>query len=465
MICKICNKEIKPKGVPRHLTCVHIISPEEYYLKYIGDITYCKTCGGKTKFINIEIGYRDYCSNACVSRSEKVKQKTKETFLREYGVENVSQSEIIKDIVKNNNIQKYGVECKFHSKEFKDKSRESCLQRYGVENVFQLKEIQEKARRSLRKQFYENLTSTNRLQDKVIPLFNLEDYNGVSNQYPWKCNQCGNEFEDHLDDGHVPRCPTCYPSVSSGTSSYEVEISDFLSSYNINHILNSRSVIPPLEIDIYIPDHNIAIEFDGLYWHSEQNGTSNDYHLNKTELCNSQNIDLPHIFEDEWIYKKDIVKSMILNKIQKTQIEYDECHINQLNDPFVKDFLDNNHIDGYITGEHYGLYSNENLLMLITLNYEHNHILRFWYKDNSCSNLFKYYIDYFKQKNILNNISLSDDIRYSNHNFYIECGFQLIDKIKPKFYYLSNSIRFFSNEEYVHDRIWDCGNYVFDIAF
>ena len=47
----------------------------------------------------------------------------------------------------------------------------------------------------------------------------------------------------------------------------------------------------------------IAVEFDGMYWHSEENKPQN-YHLNKTNLCEAKGIQLVHIFEkNEWLYK------------------------------------------------------------------------------------------------------------------------------------------------------------------
>jgi len=66
-----------------------------------------------------------------------------------------------------------------------------------------------------------------------------------------------------------------------------------------------------------LPDLKIAFEFNGLYWHNEEH-KPNNYHLNKTELCEEKGIQLIHIWEDDWRYKQDIVKSMILNKLGKT---------------------------------------------------------------------------------------------------------------------------------------------------
>ena len=70
-----------------------------------------------------------------------------------------------------------------------------------------------------------------------------------------------------------------------------------------------------LAIDIFIKNRNLAIEINGVYWHSESMGKYKDYHLYKTEKCNEIGISLVHILDYEWIYKKPIIQSIILNKL------------------------------------------------------------------------------------------------------------------------------------------------------
>ena len=74
------------------------------------------------------------------------------------------------------------------------------------------------------------------------------------------------------------------------------------------------------ELDIYIPEFKLAFEFNGLWWHNELNRSPN-YHLDKTNKCESKGIDIFHIFEDDWLLKKDLIKSMILNKLRTTPIK------------------------------------------------------------------------------------------------------------------------------------------------
>ncbi|MBR4316364.1 MAG: hypothetical protein IKP65_05310 [Alphaproteobacteria bacterium] len=71
---------------------------------------------------------------------------------------------------------------------------------------------------------------------------------------------------------------------------------DFIKSiYPYDIIENDKTMIKPYELDIYIPEKQVAIEFDGIYWHNEENKPKN-YHLMKTELCEEKGIHLIHIF-------------------------------------------------------------------------------------------------------------------------------------------------------------------------
>lgn len=75
---------------------------------------------------------------------------------------------------------------------------------------------------------------------------------------------------------------------------------------------NVRDVIAPKELDIYLPEKRVAIEFNGNFWHSiefqerylpEVKNTL----LEKTLLCEDRGIHLIHVFEDEWAEKRDEV--------------------------------------------------------------------------------------------------------------------------------------------------------------
>lgn len=132
-----------------------------------------------------------------------------------------------------------------------------------------------------------------------------------------KCPSCGNYGRHRIDNSislksktlTLRLCKQCADKLTA--SHYEQEIADYISTfYNGAIIRNSREVIAPLELDLYYPEKQIAIEFNGDYWHDE-NHKQKDYHLNKYLQCKEKGILLVSIFESEWLSKKEEIKSYL----------------------------------------------------------------------------------------------------------------------------------------------------------
>lgn len=111
------------------------------------------------------------------------------------------------------------------------------------------------------------------------------------------------------------RCPICAYMTSNG----QKELYDYLKSLGFNVIENDRTLIYPKELDIVIPDKKIAIEYCGLYWHSEKMGKDKNYHLNKLKACQDIGYKLITIFEDEWLYRNDIVRNILMSTLDITK--------------------------------------------------------------------------------------------------------------------------------------------------
>ena len=245
----------------------------------------------------------------------------------------------------------------------------------------------------------------------------------------------------------------CRKCSNNGTSIMEENIKKFISDLNIDFIENSKNIIKPLELDIYIPSNNLAIEFDGLYWHNELH-KPNDYHLNKTKECQSNNIQLIHIFEDEWMFKENIVKSRIKNILGLTQnrIYGRKCIIKEVNIKDSKLFLDNNHIQGKVNSSiNIGLYYNNELVSLMCFNkprsgigskYDGYELSRFCNKLDttvigSASKLLKYFENMYQPKEIKSYA----DLRWSEGNLYKTLGFELNHINEPNYWYIINNQR------------------------
>lgn len=177
----------------------------------------------------------------------------------------------------------------------------------------------------------------------------------------WVCDK-GHEWKsdiDHQSGGNS--CPKCSHQVSKA----EEEIADYVTSIlpDTKVLTSYRKIINPYELDIYIPDLKIAIEFNGLYWHTESQGKDRNYHYNKWKKCKDQDIQLITIWEDEWRDKQDIIKSMLAHKLgvsQGKKVYARKTNLMHLEDnQQVKKFLNTYHIQGYCPGRHYvGLIDN-----------------------------------------------------------------------------------------------------------
>ena len=379
-------------------------------------IVQCDICGKEKMIIynkymkNIE-KYNIYsCSNKCATF------KNKKTCLEKYGVEN------------------------FYNKE---KYKNTCLEKYGVENVFQTEENK-------------NMSSVNRKKywNKKLKEFGVLSFE-ENNNYKLKCD-CNKDhnFIIHRDLLHNRKqlktilCTTCNPPKSFFISGKEIQLQNYIRDFYNGEIKNSiRTIINPYELDIYLPELKLAFEFDGIFWHNEQH-KNNNYHLNKTELCEQQGIQLIHIYEDDWLYKQDIVKSIILNKLGKNIINIfaNKCEIKEIIDnKLVRTFLDTNHIQGFVCSKiKIGLFYENELVSLMNFekyNGEYE-LLRFCNKLNtnvigSASRLFKNFIKKYNPTEITTYVDRS----YSQGEFYETLGFKFVEKTEPNYYYIVDGIR------------------------
>lgn len=233
-------------------------------------------------------------------------------------------------------------------------------------------------------------------------------------------------------------------------SEAEHELEDFLREININNIILNEKEVIGKELDLYLPDHNLAIEFNGLFWHSYglnySTGTMKSYknkHLIKTQLCEDKNIQLLHINENEWVVKKDIWKSMIKSKLICTKkIFARKCEIKEISFKESNKFILENHISGNRNANiNIGLYYKNELVSIMTFgapliktkNYQYE-LIRFCNKKNytitgGASRLLSYFE---RNYNPLNIVSYANR-RWSNGNLYDKLGFEFQNDSIPNF--------------------------------
>jgi len=375
--------------------------------------------------------------------------KKKQTNLDKYGVEQPQQNKEIKNKSYKTMIEKYGVKTPIENVEIKEKIKNTCLSKYGVKNPFCSVDIRKKISETINKNTIE----------KYKNKFNIVGIN--DDKYSILCEK-GHIYEINKSlfnqriTYNVEICTICNP-VGHFSSDSENKLFNFIKeNYNGEIIENDRSIINPYELDIYLPELNLAFEFNGLYWHSELYKDKN-YHKIKSDLCLEKNIQLIHIWEDDWNHKQEIVKSMILNKIGESgeKIYARKCEIKEIIDnKLIRDFLNKNHLNGTSNASiKLGLFYENELVSLITFGKKRKfmnskskegeyELLRFCNKLNTnviggASKLFTHFIKNYN----FTEITTYADRSYSNGNLYKILGFNFVSKTQPGYFYIVDGIR------------------------
>jgi hypothetical protein len=323
-----------------------------------------------------------------------------------------------------------------------------------------------------------------------------------------KCRACGTIKSQLTICGHWKNV-VCNKCTGHGIhrSKGEDQIAEFLVSHGIEYESNI-SFVGRSEVDIYIKSHNLAIEYDGILWHSvgttyPNNAVSEKIirarRINKQKKLSERGIHLVTIFENEWNLKRDIVKSILLAKLSifERKIFARKCSVRAVSVAEQRDFLEENHLQGYAPGSiSLGLFHNGLLIALASFSKrsigrgcrnDNMELIRFCVKKytsavGGLSKLISH------AKTIVNVPIISYcDKRYSNGRGYISAGFKLLRETPPNYFYTKNCILLESRHKYQkhklvafnsyttsktesqimyeakYRKIYDCGNMVFII--
>ncbi len=452
------------------------------------------------------------CRNEWLSKEEVVKkrvEKAEETLNEKYGDSTFRNVEKIKKTKKDrygdsnyNNLEKmkatkekrHGDPFYANLKEMRRKNKE----KYGNRQISKTEYYSSKREKTDFKKFFNKLVNLDRLSDKVEPLFSLDEYEGVRyyKEYEFKCLECNAKFEDHLMSGHVPRCPSCYP-IKDYSSKAEKEIFEYVSKLlDVEVQRNVENVLEQKELDIFVLEKNLAIEFNGLYWHSENAGDkSKEYHLQKTNQCEEKEIHLVHIFEDEWIDKQNIVKNRLKHLLDKNHQRLcgRDCSLKEVTTKKKNEFLNQHHLQGPVSDKVcYGLYYQNDLVSLMSFGktrYDNGwEIYRFCNSNVSVVGGASKLLHKFTEDYNPDRIVSYADRRWSmkGNTFYNKIGFEFENATDPNYWYMKDyrerEYRFKYRKSQLenileefdssltewenmqmngYDRIWDCGNLKF----
>lgn len=450
---------------------------EQLWLYFHGytDRPHCSICGNPVKtFINFNQGYVKYCCPTCAQKDPEVRSKNNTTNIQRYG-EDYHKKAVEKS--RQTKLQKYG-DSNYNNPE---KTRITCLEKFGVTNAMKSPDIVKKgeetcirkygAKRKILSQEYQKINRMridDKLKERYPEVIEVKN-NGAS--FICRCTDksCDKCLEKQFQIGYdlyyerkfvykTEICPIKNRLFFNKDTYIEKFIKDILSTHNIQYIPNDRKILSGKEIDIYIPDHNLAIECNGIFWHSTTNPNNLPltYHYDKWESCKDQNIQLLSIWEDQIINKSEIIKGLVLSKlgIYDTRIQARQCSVKVVLQDETSKFLEMNHLQGSISGSiRYGLYYRDELISIMVFGRKRKALGSKDEKDTyelyrycnklgvhviaGASRLFKHFVK--EHPNCVVESFSSNDI--SMGNLYKKLGFKLVGGQKFSYWYIDKTMQ------------------------
>lgn len=343
-------------------------------------------------------------------------------------------------LMEETNLNRYGNKSVMQVDSIKKKQIQAVKDNNNGVHILAVKETRIDRDKKINKRFLERLPG--KLISRTVDLLTV------------KMDACGHTIDVHKQVFYnraalgMDLCTTCY-SGKDFTSFNEKELGNIIESYG--HKIIRRKRFGKHEADIYIPSIRVAIEYNGLYWHSEL-FKDNKYHQTKYLKLKELGINLIQVWEDDWINKKEMVLSRIKSKINNTNKRYygRKCEIRILNSKDYYKFLRDNHTQSSCPSKHkIGLYSNDLLVAVMGFgktrkfmggNGIDNELLRFANLLNcsvvgGASKLFKYYI-----KNLWDGEKIISyhDCSWGSNTFYEKLGMDFDSMTVPNYWYILN---------------------------
>ena len=391
----------------------------------------CVVCGRPTMFRSIVEGYCECCSPECAVKNPNRLVKTHNTCLERYGVTNPSKLDDVKKKKKDTFTSHYGDTSPIQLESTKNTIKE----RYGTENVSQLENIKEKKKDTLTKHYgsYEVAKQEMYKSSAVTKKERYGDSNynnrpkaemtcierhGVSNPF-----NIPGVFEKGLNkrlfnDAYKKVAIKNIGQYCDAEQFVENILKKLLKEHNINFTKHDRKVLDGRELDFYIPSRNIAIECNGIYWHSEVYKTNN-YHYKKFVDCMNKGVQLITIWGDQVRRQPEVIKNMILSKlgVYNVRLYARKCTIRECSKQDA-DIILTNHVQGCGQSSiRIGLYYNNEIVSVMTFGKKRGciggtgteneyELIRYCVKPGyqivgGASKLMKYFISHFKPSKIV----------------------------------------------------------------
>lgn len=424
------------------------------------DYPTCEGCGNRLSSLHwqpflkpehrkdpaIKQGYRPFCGKSCAYRYGTKQESYKKTSLEKWGVEHPMKSQLVIEKIKVTNLAKYGDAVP--NKWAGDKFVKTLVEKYGVEKVRHIPGVSLKIAEAKLKKTAELLPTKIQQMEKLFDVVcttqptahlapNINDI-----ELGWR-HKCGREYVSNISFRGIRVCPSC----SSSTSRGERAILKFVEELGFMAVSRDRTVIAPKELDIWIPEKRLAIEFDGTYWHSAK-FESRSKSVEKLNLCDTHGVQLITLQEHLWVQKPNQVLSRLRSILGKNEtIDGRKTAVVELTQPESSQFLWDHHLQGPARASvHLGLRSGDELVAVATFGrprWSKKHdweLIRMAFRSGTtvvggAAKLLKAF-----RKNRTGSVVSYADRCWSTGNVYRQLGFSFSHNTAPSYWWCHHSL-------------------------
>lgn len=335
------------------------------------EVPRCDAC--KQQVVNWStknLRYSRFCSSQCAQRHTSVREKKQQTCLARFGVTTNLQHPENQKKSQATNLKKYGFANAAQSAEVISKIRQSHRDHWGVDNASQHPDVKQRITQTHQARYQRDRHSQRHISQEVLDL-----KNNAQLMRHWFCDlqMPVTEIAETLGVNHSQLCVHFKNNLGidisrHGVSTVERQIREFVSA-RVPCEFNNRSLIAPRELDIVIPQHRLAIEVDGLAWHTELRGKHPSYHWEKHQQCRRLGWRLMNILDLEWQQKPQLTQSRIQSALGlNARIGARTCDLVELSAREASDFLRENHTQGDCASSvRLGLTQAQGLVAVLTL--------------------------------------------------------------------------------------------------
>jgi len=419
----------------------------------------------------------------------EVREAAKIKWINSMGVDNPGKCQRVKEKIKNTNISRRGHRSVLSSPDIKSKIKDTMLSRYGVDNPAKNKEIAAKRGESRKTNYYD---------PDVLDKLNNPEWLKNENKLGKSVGQIALDLG--ISSSNLCKYYAKYniEIMHHYSSSHEQVLCDYLDEIKIPYLKKDRKTIYPYELDILIPNFNLAIEINGGYWHHEGQGKDQKYHLNKTKMCSEHGIELWHFFDWEIEEKLSIIKSKLSHKLKLGKTVFArKLSIKEINNKDKSKFMKQNHIQGDCASSvNLALVdSSDEILCMVTFGKSRFNKSFDWELLRACSQIgisvvggVSRLLNSFIQKIPKHSKIISYcNLRFSTGNLYEKIGFTQLHQSSPNFFYVTKNGNYAGSrnqwqKHMLHsklpmfdptmsesdnmrnngyNKIWDCGNLVY----